>query len=914
MSGYYTEAPPLQRNLLLGSWQILFWLFFHPAGWRNHVARIAPDLPADFALLQLGRRYWGNRAIWRLLVLAFLSWPILVALLVVGILSFFNLPSENVIFGVALGVAAGVLLGTMASLTGSVAIGVAVGLAVGVVVGVGGSFVLSNVILLPLALPSDDALGMVLGLAGGVAGGLSFAVATGVAVEMPDRGRNLTYSLIRQVSGVIVGTFVGLASGWLTSRLSGSIFVGVIIGLPFGLAVGWRTESWKKGLFAGLILAVVAGLGGLLALLMPFGVGGGLVLVTLAASLFALPYVLAERLSGPWAGALAGSLGSGAGFFFFVTGVGRFWPALLLTLVGLFLGLTLAWWRPIVLYPVLAVWHRLLWQLDQLRPRSPHFFRWHSAFWDEFQRLPLTNLDEHLLLVITRNPDEGQKALEYLLAGHQRWAAQAVEVELEARQLERCTTAQAIAQAHRRLGVGDLAGPASTHLRSMNRLSRDVAAALQQESSYNQRLALSAVEDRLDGHVRELTRSSEPYADRFRTISAHWRQILADYILTLTQTAELRQEIDNPYVIGVPLTDQQEIFVGRTDISSHIEQLLLDRRRPPLLLYGQRRMGKTSLLNNLGRLLPSTIVPLFVDLQGPATRASDHTGFLYNMARGITDSANRQRGLVLAPLTREALADDPFTRFDEWLDGVEEALGQRMALLALDEFEALHEAFRKGRFAHETILGMFRHLIQHRPRFKVLLAGSHTLEAFHEWASYLINVQVVRIGYLQEAETLQLIERPVQDYALRYDAAASQRVLTLTKGHPFLVQLLCAEVVTLKNEQAPMLRRLARVEDVNAAAPQALAHGSFFFADIERNQVNEAGLRFLRWLAQYGEGTGAAAVLIDQWWQKEKASDTHTLSETLEPLRQRELIEQNSTGYRFQVPLIQQYFAQLYKK
>lgn len=54
---------------------------------------------------------------------------------------------------------------------------------------------------------------------------------------------------------------------------------------------------------------------------------------------------------------------------------------------------------------------------------------------------------------------------------------------------------------------------------------------------------------------------------------------------------------------------------GRSDIVARIEQLLLDRRRPPLLLYGQRRVGRTSLLRNLGRLLPRTIAPLFVDGQ-----------------------------------------------------------------------------------------------------------------------------------------------------------------------------------------------------------------------------------------------------------------------------------------------------------
>jgi len=441
------------------------------------------------------------------------------------------------------------------------------------------------------------------------------------------------------------------------------------------------------------------------------------------------------------------------------------------------------------------------------------------------------------------------------------------------------------------------------HKNQFSRTSQDVEAALHQESAYNQRLALSAVEDRLDGLLRELTRSSERYAARFRPITSRWRQIVADHVCELAESVEARQEIDSPYVIGVPLTEQQEIFVGRTDISARIEGLLLDRRRPPLLLYGQRRMGKTSLLNNLGRLLPSTIVPLFVDLQGPASQANDHAGFLYNIARGMVDSAERQRGLTLPPLPRETLAADPFTRFDEWLNEVEEALGQNTALLTLDEFEVLDNAIAKGRFDEEAVLGTLRHLIQHRPRFKVLLAGSHTLDELQRWASYLINVQVVHISYLKEAEARQLIERPVKDFALRYEAEASQRVLDLTRGHPFLVQLLCAEIVALKNEQDPAVRRLARLADVEAAAPEALSHGSFFFADIERNQVDATGLALLRFLAAQGEGAAASREDLARQFPDE-------LNRTLDLLTRRELIEPADGGYRFQVDLIRRWFAQ----
>jgi hypothetical protein len=372
----------------------------------------------------------------------------------------------------------------------------------------------------------------------------------------------------------------------------------------------------------------------------------------------------------------------------------------------------------------------------------------------------------------------------------------------------------------------------------------------------------------------------------------------------LLAEAEMRQEIDSPYIIGVPLTERQELFVGRAEISSRIEQLLLDRRRPPLLLYGQRRVGKTSLLNNLGRLLPSTMIPLFVDLQGPASHSKNEAGFFYNLARSMRRSAAQQE-LTLPLLTREALADDPFSRFDEWLDGVEAVLAENVALLLLDEFEVLAEALDNGRLAEAAVLGMFRHLIQHRPRFKVLLSGSHTLDEFQRWASYLINVQVVHIGYLGAAETRQLVEHPVQDFSLRYEPAAAERVRELTSGHPFLVQLLCAEIVALKNEQPPAQRRLARVEDVETAVAEALQHGSFFFADIEQNQVEQVGREILRLMAGYDEGETTPREVLVAF-----VPSLMALEEALVALQQRELISAVAGGYRFQVDLVRRWFAE----
>ncbi|MBN2006906.1 MAG: ATP-binding protein [Anaerolineae bacterium] len=883
----YSDAPPLSSNLILGSLQLLFWILFHPSAWRNHIARIDPDLPPDFCLAELRREHWQNPILQRLLLIVFGIWPVLTGAIIGLTLWMGGASNVEIFYGISEGMAFGLSIGFALGLTVSLSIG------------------LSAVVATSMAMGATAAAAEGIGL------GLAVGIAFGLAEST--RSRMTMYSPMRQIGGVVVGLISSVVAFGIAMVLATSIAYGLAFGVMEGIAVSLaailRTRHWRRSVLYGVVYGILVGVS--YSALKPTseGLASGIVEGAIFSLLCALPYATTKSIVDPWAGAVAGALGGGGWIAIFaaVSNEVSVWPALPLGAAGILLGLSIGWWRPIALYPLIAAWNLWLYRAEERREASrPALLHLHSAFWDENQRWRLPGLEEHLLLVIARDPDEGQMAMDYLINGQQQWAIQAVQLELDARALEQCDGVQSIAQAHRALAAGELQNPGGALLRSFIRISSDVDAALHQESAYNQRLALSAVEDRVDGLLRELTRNTERYAVRFRPIAAQWRQTLADHGRALAETVEQRQEIDNPYVIGVPLTAQQEIFIGRTDISARIEQLLLDRRRPPLLLYGQRRMGKTSLLNNLGRLLPSTIVPLFVDLQGPASQAQNDAGFLYNIARGMIISAERQRGMTLPPPVYEELVTDPYTRFDEWLDKVEKVLGSATALLALDEFEVLDNAIGRGRFEAENVMGMLRHIIQHRPQFKVLLAGSHPLDEFKRWASYLINVQVVHIGYLKGEETRQLVTQPVKNFALRYEEDAVERVLALTNGHPALTQLLCYEIVTLKNEQPPATRRLARREDVDAAVPEALSHGSFFFADIEQNQVDEAGVAVLRQIAAQGESTCVAPQTLSTPVSCELATILKTLA-------QREIIEPiESAGepyYRFKVELIRRWFA-----
>ena len=902
---------------MVDSLRLLGWLLFRPSAWRARVRAFDARLSPHFCLAEVGRAFWADPAWRRLAVQWLLGWPLLAWLATLGVMRLLG-PTGG-------GAPIALVIGLMVALS----IGGVVSFGAGGLAGAVAAAIATTILAPPATLLHDLVLSPGTGvMVGAIAGVTGFAL---TAAEEPGRGS----APARRLGGLVIGILVsaigllivlGVPTGVVLvwqQRLIGTgtvaIMTGLMPALIVGVVIGLRTRRWRRALALAVAAAILIGsLEWLVLRDVAYNdiIGGrqlltAFLIVALSSFLilYALPFVIAERIAGAWAGAVAGLLASQA-LHPISQGVFAPYSAAPNLAAGLAFGvlfLTMGWWRPLLAYPLLAGWHTLLYRRELSRvDASRSLLRWHAAFWDEQQRWPLVGLADHLVLVMERYPEEGRRSLDRLSAGHQRGAAQAAQIEIDARHLERAQTAAEVAQMGSYLGVGQLEGPASALLRSLSRVSQDVAAALQQRSAYNGRLALEAIADRLDGIQRELTRSAEPYAQRFGPVVARWRELLTAHIRELTLTVERRQEIDNPYVIGVPLTAQQEVFVGRTDISRRIESLLLDRRRPPLLLYGQRRMGKTSLLNNLGRLLPTTTLPLFVDLQGHVSYASDLAGFFYNVARAMVRSADELRGIRLPFQPRATFAADPLTAFDEWLDEVERAAlagGIEMVLLMLDEFEALDAALVDGRLSEAAVLGSLRHLIQHRPRFKVLLAGSHPLQEFERWASYFINAQVIHIGYLREDEARQLVEYPVKEFALAYEPAASRRVLALTQCHPFLLQLLCGEVVALKNEQAPDVRRLASVEDVETAARSALEVGSMFFADIQWNQVGARERELLRALAAVGEGVYASAAELSPDRPSEETGAG------LARLEQRGIIERTADNYRFRVELIRRWFA-----
>jgi len=317
----------------------------------------------------------------------------------------------------------------------------------------------------------------------------------------------------------------------------------------------------------------------------------------------------------------------------------------------------------------------------------------------------------------------------------------------------------------------------------------------------------------------------------------------ADEVQLLTAEVAF-QFIPNPYIVGTPLQGGSPLFFGRQDLLAFIKENLQAAHRNNLVLIGQRRTGKTSLLKQLPARLGGDYLPVYLDGQSLGLDPGLPNFFLA-LATEIAFALD-DRGFDIVPPEMSDFAESPAAAFERgFLPQVRAAIGGRHLLLLLDEFEELEGAVRRGSL-EPSIFGFLRHVVQHTANLSVIFCGTHRLEELAaDYWSVLFNISLYRhVGFLEREEADRLIEDPVATYGMRYDGLALEKIWRVTAGHPYFLQLLCHSLVNRHNRSE---RSYVTIADVNAALDEILAAGEahFMYLWAESNEDERLALAAL---------------------------------------------------------------------
>jgi uncharacterized membrane protein len=295
-----------------------------------------------------------------------------------------------------------------------------------------------------------------------------------------------------------------------------------------------------------------------------------------------------------------------------------------------------------------------------------------------------------------------------------------------------------------------------------------------------------------------------------------------------------------PYVTGMPLKTDH-LFVGRQDVFDYIQEHLFGAyQNNVIVLHGQRRTGKTSILYRLKKVMSDTHIAVLVDMQGKAARGT--VDFLYSLADDIVYALEDQGFTVDLP-PRSDFADSPEFFFrSRFLRGVYEVLpatstGKKHLLLMFDEFEELQKRVEDGKLDAE-VFPFLRNLMQHEEPLDFVFAGTHKLEELGaEYWSILFNIaSYKKITFLSHDDAQRLITEPVKPH-LEYDPLAIERIISVTGGHPYFTQVVCHELVSYHNEtQRSYLTANDVVEVLDRIVERGEAHFKFIWAESAANE------------------------------------------------------------------------------
>jgi hypothetical protein len=357
----------------------------------------------------------------------------------------------------------------------------------------------------------------------------------------------------------------------------------------------------------------------------------------------------------------------------------------------------------------------------------------------------------------------------------------------------------------------------------------------------------------------------------------------------------------NPYIAGNPIRSP-EIFFGREEDFRFIRmKLLAEQQGCVIVLRGERRTGKTSILYQIlnGRL-GADFIPVFIDMQGIVVQTDEE--FLSELAEKIREAA-----LSLAPanVSRLPAIIDSFPSFSHFISAIMDAIGNRRLVLLVDEYELIETKVKSGRLSTE-IFGYLDSLLICHPRLSYVFTGSRGLDSTGAWTPILARSVYREISFLARKDAEALVCTPLQ-HRIRFTPAAVSNLLRLTNGHPFFTQAMCQTLVEALNDLKKNLVDGKCIEETLRRllenAPPQLYYLWTTFSDSEK-MVLSALATLLKGSHQYLAAERVEKLLRSLPGKFPKQLTIPVIRMHFEQLREKSTLDRDQTRYRFTLDLM----------
>ncbi len=277
-----------------------------------------------------------------------------------------------------------------------------------------------------------------------------------------------------------------------------------------------------------------------------------------------------------------------------------------------------------------------------------------------------------------------------------------------------------------------------------------------------------------------------------------------------------------PYADGGPMKWDSKMFFGREVEIKNVVDAIIKSPSKQIIIYGQKRSGKSSVLNRIKKSLQDTGKTFCVSFSlGEILQNLNEVTFFYQIISSIKQVLRdyEMDGITNIPTftipTQKAFKeedeDNPLNTFIKYMIEFKhqckltEGWQDKMLVVMIDEFTYLYSGIKKGEIS-ESIMKQWKAITQNeRAQFSVVLVGQDVVPSFkkEDFARNAFGViQDMRLTYLKEEPARALIETPILDENgnSRYIGDAVSRIIEYTSRNPYYIQIFCSRLVDFMNK------------------------------------------------------------------------------------------------------------------
>ena len=270
------------------------------------------------------------------------------------------------------------------------------------------------------------------------------------------------------------------------------------------------------------------------------------------------------------------------------------------------------------------------------------------------------------------------------------------------------------------------------------------------------------------------------------------------------------------------------MFFGRDEFISSIKDSISNSKSKCVIIYGQKRSGKSSVLHHLKERFNNTPETFCISFSlGEIIEDLSPKTFYYTILSEIEDTLITLKDKMKnvpqyeAPEYKELdevptiLFNDQMKLLNREFKKLQDWSNKKLVLL-IDEFTYIYTAIQKKQLS-DQFMKTWKSFSE-KGYFNSVLIGQDIMPKFKSAYPNEFGVtEDKRLSYLKKSDAIELIEKPIWDKTRnrsRFLGKATDLILDYTSSNPYYVQIFCARLVDYMNEHKAISVTEADVHDV----------------------------------------------------------------------------------------------------